>query len=288
MPSEPKWWNGELFRDKLYDKEAAMPSEPLTSRTRTMGIGGNVMPSEPMETGDALEQLELIGKLSRSEQENAELRAELQSARDMATHNSHEVEKRNADILRLKQQLQAANKVIDRLADDYTKMEQQLQAAREEVERLKKDPLCQALTDPDCCCHSCLKDAAIEESLKLEHQLATAQAEIDRLGSLRGNVLLQRDVERLERDRAAEGAHGCRPTGILGIPMNRFRSQSTTAITTTTLRMFLISGCIGIFAFTSHMITPTAARITIKLIRSMTHLLSLQVRSLSLPNSPAL
>jgi len=53
-------------------------------------------------------------------------------------------------------------------------LQQQLQAAREEIERLKKDPLCQALTDPDCCCHSCLKDAAIEESLKLEQRLRAA------------------------------------------------------------------------------------------------------------------
>jgi hypothetical protein len=59
-------------------------------------------------------------------------------------------------------------------AEQFTALQAELQQAREEIERLKKDPLCQALTNPDCCCHSCLKDQAIEDSIALQRRLDEA------------------------------------------------------------------------------------------------------------------
>lgn len=80
----------------------------------------------------------------------------------------------------------------------YAELEQQLQAAqaenaalKAEVERLKIDPLCQALTDSDCTCHSCLKDEAIAQMIKTEREHNRLQAALDEAKGLLGDVETQ-------------------------------------------------------------------------------------------------
>ena len=132
----------------------------------------------------------------------AALRAELQAARDEIRNSqaSRTMLAEKYDALALKFKIASREPSFMNMVNAMTTTEerddlqQQLQAARDEIERLKKDPLCQAITDPDCTCHSCLKDGAIEMALKAETELQIARDNYQTL--LDDAVKMRQDIEK--------------------------------------------------------------------------------------------